>query len=195
MSAIQSASFNQLFLEARTHNAWQNRPVSEDTLRQLYELTRWPPTSLNTQPARFYFVTSQSAKERLKPFLLEGNVAKTMAAPVTVLVAWATEYYERLDTQFPAFDARPMFRGNSELAESTAFRNSSLQAGYLILAARALGLDCGPMSGFDEAGLNQEFFPDGQHRVNLLINLGYGDQEGVYPRNPRLDFSDACQIL
>ena len=184
-----------LFLEARSHNAWQDRPVSPDTLRQLYETARWGPTALNAQPARFVFVTTPQGKERLRPALMASNVEKSLAAPATVIVAWEVKFYEKLDTLFPAYDARPMFRGSAEMAQATAFRNSSLQAAYLMLAARALGLDCGPMSGFDEAALNAEFFPDGKWKANMLINLGYGNPAALYPRNPRLSFEDACRIV
>jgi 3-hydroxypropanoate dehydrogenase len=153
------------------------------------------PTSANTTPARFVFLTAPEAKARLKPALLPLNVEKTMAAPVTVIIAWDTEFYENLPKLFPHADVRSYFVGNPQFAEETGFRNSSLQGAYFIIAARALGLDCGPMSGFDANKLNAEFFPDGKWKANFLCNLGYGDGSKLFPRNPRLEFDEACRIL
>jgi 3-hydroxypropanoate dehydrogenase len=164
-------------------------------LRNAYELARLGPTSANSSPARFIFLTSPAAKARLKPALAPGNVEKTMAAPVTVIIAWDTEFHENLPTLFPQADMRSYFVGNKALVEETAFRNSSLQGAYFILAARALGLDCGPMSGFDAAKVNAEFFSDGKWKVNLICNLGYGDPGKLYPRNPRLEFEEASVVL
>ncbi len=192
---ISQEALDQLFLEARTHSAWLPEPVPVELLRQAYELARLGPTSANASPARFVFLTTSGAKALLKPVLAPGNVDKTMAAPVIVIIAWDTEFHENLPRLFPQADVRSRFVGNKPLIEEHAFRNSSLQAAYFILAARALGLDCGPMSGFDADKLNAEFFPDGKRKVNLLCNLGYGDPSKFHPRNPRLNFEEASVIL
>ena len=192
---ISEEAFDQLFRDARTHSAWLPEPVPVELLRKVYELARLGPTSANGSPARFVFLTTPEAKARLKPALAPGNVEKTMAAPVTVIVAWDTEFHENLPRLFPHFDMRSYFVGNQPLIDETAFRNSSLQAAYFMLAARALGLDCGPMSGFDASKVNAEFFPDGKWRVNLLCNLGYGDDSKLFPRNPRLEFEKTSTIL
>jgi 3-hydroxypropanoate dehydrogenase len=192
---ISKEALDQLFHEARTHSAWRREPVPVELLHKVYELARLGPTSANSSPARFVFVTSPEAKARLKPSLMPGNVDKTMAAPVTVIVAWDTEFHEQLPKLFPHADMRSYFVGNEALIHETAFRNSSLQAAYFILAARALGLDCGPMSGFDANKLNAEFFPDGKWKANLLCNLGYGDASKLFPRNPRLKFEEAAVVL
>jgi 3-hydroxypropanoate dehydrogenase len=193
--ALDDLALNQLFRDARTHNAWQDKPVTEETLRQLYDLLKWGPTAANSCPARFVFLLSPQAKARLKPTLAEGNVEKTMCAPVTVIIAQDMAFYEHLPTLFPHTDARAWFVGNPVAIEKNAFRGSSLQAAYLIMAARALGLDCGPMSGFDADKLNAEFFPDGQWQVNFICNLCYGNPTALYPRNPRLNFEQACRFL
>lgn len=197
MSApLPDASLDQIFLSARTFNAWQDKQVTEDQLRRLYDLAKMGPTAANSSPMRVRFITSKDAKERLKPFLSEGNVAKTMAAPVTAIVATDFAFYEQLPKLFPHADARSWFVGNADLIQSTAARNGSLQGAYLIVAARALGLDCGPMSGFDQAGVDAEFFAGTQVKSNFLVNIGYGDAgSGLFPRNPRLDFDEAAQIL
>src|SRR3984957_15469796 len=192
---ISDDALNQLFRQARTHNAWLPTRVSAETLREIYELARLGPTSANSTPARFVFLQSEAAKARLVPALAPLNVEKTKAAPVTVIVAWDTEFYEKLPKLFPHADMRQFFVGKPALIEETAFRNSALQGGYFILAARAVGLDCGPMSGFDAAKVNAEFFPDGKWKANLLCNLGYGDANKLSPRNPRLSFDEACLIL
>jgi 3-hydroxypropanoate dehydrogenase len=192
---ISREAFDQLFREARTHSTWLPEPVPIELLRKAYELARLAPTSANSSPARFVFLTTPAAKARLKPVLAPGNVEKTMAAPVTAIIAWDTEFHESLPKLFPQADMRSYFIGNQALIDQTAFRNSSLQAAYFILAARALGLDCGPMSGFDADKLNAEFFPDGKWKVNLLCNLGYGDPGKLFPRNPRLNFEEASVIL
>jgi 3-hydroxypropanoate dehydrogenase len=194
-SKISSDALDQLFREARTHSAWLPKKVQVETLREVYELARWGPTSANSTPARFVFLQSEAAKARLLPALAPLNVEKTKAAPVTVIVAWDTEFYEKLPQLFPHADMRSYFVGNQSLIDETAFRNSTLQGGYLILAARAVGLDCGPMSGFDGAKVNAEFFPDGKWKVNFLCNLGYGDRSKLFPRNPRLEFDEACRVL
>jgi 3-hydroxypropanoate dehydrogenase len=191
---LPEAALRQLFLDARTHNAWTDQPVTDEDIHRLYDLLRFGPTSANTSPARFVFVKSPAAKERLKPFLSAGNRDKTMAAPVTAILGYDLAFHELLPKLFPHTDARSWFTGDPAKIEETAFRNSSLQGGYLILAARALGLDAGPMSGFDKAGVEQEFFPSGTIRVNFLCNLGYGDPAKLFVRNPRLAFDEACSI-
>jgi 3-hydroxypropanoate dehydrogenase len=192
---ISQEALDQLFYEGRTHSTWLPESVPVELLRKAYELARLGPTSANGSPARFVFLTTPGAKALLKPVLAPGNVEKTMAAPVTVIVAWDTEFHENLPRLFPQADIRSYFAGNKPLIEENAFRNSSLQAAYFILAARALGLDCGPMSGFDADKLNAAFFPDGKWKVNLICNLGYGDPSKLHPRNPRLSFEEAAVIL
>lgn len=192
---LDDQSLDTLFREARTHVAWQGRPVSDDMLRQLYDLMKWGPTSANSSPARIVFVRSIEAKERLKPALSPGNVEKTMSAPVTAIIAHDTAFYEKLPVLFPHEDARSWFAGNQPLIETTAFRNGTLQGAYLILAARSLGLDAGPMSGFDNAKVDQEFFSGGKIKSNFLVNLGYGNKGKLYPRGPRLSFDEVAQIL
>jgi 3-hydroxypropanoate dehydrogenase len=194
-SKISNEAFNQLFREARTHSAWLPKRVSVEALREAYDLARFGPTSANSTPARFVFLESEAAKARLLPALAPLNVEKTKAAPATVIVAWDTEFYEKLPGLFPQKDMRSVFVDNQTLTEETAFRNSSIQGGYFILAARAVGLDCGPMSGFDKAKVNTEFFPDSKWKVNFLCNLGYGDRSKLFPRNPRLEFEEACRVL
>jgi 3-hydroxypropanoate dehydrogenase len=185
----------QLFVEARTFNKFTDRAVTDEVIVQLYDLFKWGPTSMNSQPGRFIFLRSDAAKARLKPALSASNADKTMAAPVCVIVAQDSNFQEHITAQFPAYDARPMFDGNAASAASTALRGSTLQGAYLMLAARSLGLDCGPMSGFNNAAVDAEFFPDGRFKSNFLINLGYGDPSGNYPRGPRLDFDVACRVL
>ena len=196
MSAtLNDTALKQLFLDARTFNKFQDRPVDDATLRALVDLLKWAPTSMNAQPARFLFVRSAEAKARLKPTLMGGNVDKTMVAPVTVVVAYDTAFHEHLPTQFPAMpNARDMFASNAAFAESTAFRNGSLQGAYLIMAARALGLDIGPMSGFDNAAVDKAFFEGTTWKSNFLINLGYGDASGNWPRGPRQPFETMARI-
>jgi 3-hydroxypropanoate dehydrogenase len=192
---ISEQALKQIFHEARTHTAWQPTPVPVEVLREAYDLARMAPTSANGSPARFVFLTTPEAKQRLRPALAPLNVEKTMAAPVTAIIAWDTEFYDHLPKLFPHADMRSYFVGNPALIEETGFRNGSLQGGYFILAARAVGLDCGPMSGFDAEKVNAEFFPDGKWKVNFLCNLGYGDKSKLYPRNPRLSFEEACRVL
>ena len=192
--ALPPDALDQLFLAARTHHGWQDRPVSDALLRQVYELARMGPTSSNCNPARIVFVTSQAAKERLKPALSEGNVAQTLAAPATAIIAYDLEFYEQLPTLFPAKDVRSSFIGREQAVQTTAFRNGTLQGAYLMLAARALGLDCGPMSGFNNAKVDEIFFAGTSWRSNFLCNLGYGDPAKLHPRGPRLDFDTACRI-
>lgn len=195
MDALDTAALDRIFLNARTFNRFSDRPVTDATLRQLYDLLKWGPTSFNCQPGRYLFLRTPTARARLRPALAPGNVDKTLAAPVTVIVAHDRQFHEFLPEQFPAFDAKPLFANDPALAERTAFRNGTLQGAYLIVAARALGLDCGPMSGFDNARVDAEFFPDGRWKSNFLVNLGYGDPSGNYPRGPRLVFETAAKIL
>jgi 3-hydroxypropanoate dehydrogenase len=195
INRISDQVLDQLFREARTHSAWLPKAVPVEILKEIYELARMGPTSANSSPGRFLFITSAEAKERLVPALAPGNVEKTKLAPVTVIIAHDTEFHENLPRLFPHADMRSYFVGNNALIEETAFRNSSLQGAYLMLAARALGLDCGPMSGFDPAKVNAEFFADGKWKANFLCNLGYGDHSKLFPRSPRLDFEEACKVL
>ncbi len=188
---LDSAALDALFTDARTHSHWQDKPVSQALLQELYTLTALGPTSANCSPGRFVFVTSAEGKARLKPALSSGNVDKTMSAPVTVIVAWDPEFFEQLPKLFPFGDARNGFTSSLELTKETAFRNSSLQAGDLILAARSLGLDAGPMSGFDPAKVNAAFFSESKWQVNMLINLGYGEADKLHPRLTRLGFDEA----
>ena len=192
---LDRASLDQLFREARTNNGWLDRPVSDEQLRDIYELMKWGPTSANSSPARIVFLRSREAKQRLVPALAPGNVDQTLQAPVAAIVAQDLEFYERLPELFPHGDARSWFVGNQPLIETIAFRNSSLQGAYLILAARALGLDAEPMSGFDNETVDREFFPDRRVKSNFLVNIGYGDPSKLPPRGPRLAFEEAVQIL
>ncbi|MGD0823346.1 MAG: malonic semialdehyde reductase [Terriglobales bacterium] len=192
---VSSQVLDQLFRQARTHSAWLPTRVPLAALREAYELARWGPTSANSSPARFLFLESEAAKARLLPALAPLNVEKTKAAPITAIIAWDAEFHEKLPKLFPHADMRSYFAGKAALIEETAFRNSSLQGAYFMIAARAVGLDCGPMSGFDAAKVNAEFFPDGKWKVNFLCNLGYGDHSKLFPRSPRLDFDEACQVL
>jgi 3-hydroxypropanoate dehydrogenase len=194
-SILDDSALDTLFRAARTHNAWQEKPVSDALLQAVWELAKMPPTSANCSPMRVLFVRSPEAKARLVPLLLEGNRAKTLKAPVTAIIGYDTEFYENLPRLFPHTDARAWFAGKPELIAATAFRNGTLQGAYLIMAARALGLDCGPMSGFDNASVDAAFFPEGRIRSNFLCSLGYGDPVGVRPRNPRLAFVEACKII
>ncbi|HBI09050.1 MAG TPA: malonic semialdehyde reductase, partial [Franconibacter pulveris] len=193
--AVSMSALNTLFTQARTHNAWLERRVSDEQLQEIYALARMAPTSANCSPGRFLFIRTPEGKARLKPALSSGNLEKTLSAPVTVVVAWDAQFYDKLPELFPHGDARSWFTSSTALAEETAFRNSSLQAAYLIMACRALGLDCGPMSGFDRDKVDAEFFAGTTWKSNLLINIGYGDASRVYPRLPRLAFNDACALL
>lgn len=186
----------QLFTEARTVNQWQDRAIPEETLHDLYDLAKWAPTSMNSAPARLVFVVGAQAKERLRPALAGGNVDRMLSAPATIIVATDPLFYERLPELFPAYpNAREMYAENLPWAAETAFRNSSMQGAYLIIAARALGLDCGPMSGFDNAKVDQEFFADSGYRSNFLLNIGYGIDDSVFPRGRRLSFEQAAHII
>ncbi|WP_116137178.1 malonic semialdehyde reductase [Trinickia diaoshuihuensis] len=192
---LSDDALDQLFREARTHSVWLPKPVDDLLLKQIFALAVMGPTSANSSPARFVFVKTAEAKEKLKPALSAGNLEKTMAAPVTVIVAMDMAFYEHLPKLFPHTDARSWFAGNDEVIRSTAFRNSSLQGAYLIMAARSLGLDAGPMSGFDAAKVDEAFFAGTTLRSNFLINLGYGDRTRLPARNPRLSFDEAARIV
>ncbi len=194
---LSAQALDTLFLEARTHNGWIDRPVDDALLQKIYALARMAPTSANCSPMRVVFVKGREAKLRLAPLLMPGNRDKTMAAPVTAIVGYDSRFYEHLPRLFPAADARAWFDGpgKERLAATTAFRNGTLQGAYLILAARSLGLDCGPMSGFDNDAVDREFFPGGRVKSNFLCNLGYGDASKLYPRGPRFGFDEVCTIL
>jgi 3-hydroxypropanoate dehydrogenase len=193
---IEDQDLRQLFLDARTHNGWLDKPVSDAVLREIYEIAKFGPTSMNTQPMRLLFLRTVAAKQRLRPHLVPSNVEKTMAAPVTAVIGYDLSFHEHLPTMFPHRpDAKVMFEGKSPLIEATAFRNGSLQGAYLIIAARALGLDCGPMSGFDNAGVDAEFFGGTRVKSNFLCNFGYGDHSKIFARSPRFDFASVCTLL
>jgi 3-hydroxypropanoate dehydrogenase len=193
-SRLDPTALATLFTDARTHNAWQPKDVPDSLLHEVVELMRWAPTSANTSPARIVFVKSPEAKAKLKPLLMEGNVEKTMAAPVTAIIGHDMKFYDHLPKLFPHADAKSWFVGNDEFIKVSAFRNGSLQGGYFILAARALGLDCGPMSGFNNAGVDAEFFAGTDIKSNFICNLGYGDPAGLYPRSPRFSFDEIARI-
>lgn len=193
---LDAPALERLFLAGRTHNAWLDKPVAPALLKQLFDLMKMGPTSANCSPVRLVFVTSAQGKEKLLPHLMEDNRKKTESAPVCAILAYDKRFYELLPQLFPHNpDAVNWFSGSAEFAEQTAFRNSSLQGGYLMLAARALGLDVGAMSGFDPNGVDAAFFPEGRFKTNFLCNLGYGDPSGLFERSPRLAFDDACEIV
>lgn len=186
---------SSLFYSARTFNAFEDKPIPEDMLRELYDHVKWGPTAANTCPARFVFVASAEAKARLGECVNAGNVAKVASAPVTVIVAGDSRFYDEMPKLFPSRDYRSVFAGKDALIADMLARNVPLQGAYLIIAARALGLDCGPMSGFDAERLDAGFFPDGRWRANFICALGYGHEDSLFPRNPRLDFEAACRIV
>ena len=192
---LDAAALDQLFRAARTYYAWTEQPVGDAELHRMHELLRMGPTSANSSPARFLFLRTPEAKERLRPALSAGNVDKTMSAPVVTIVAHDPAFYESLPKLFPHADARAWFADNPALSEVTAFRNGTLQGAYLILAARAVGLDAGPMSGFDTAAVDREFLQALGWRSNFLVNLGHGDPSGLHPRAPRFEFDEACRLL
>ncbi len=194
-NAISQDALDQLFLKARTHNAWLDKPVPDELLKALVDVMKWGPTSANQSPARIVFVKSPEAKARLRPHLLGGNVEKTMQAPVCAIIGHDLDFYEHLPRLFPHTDAKSWFVGNEALIETSAFRNGTLQGGYFILAARALGLDCGPMSGFDNNGVDREFFAGTRIKSNFLCNLGYGDPAALFPRSPRFAFDEIAKII
>jgi 3-hydroxypropanoate dehydrogenase len=194
--AISDAALDTIFREARTHNKWRDAPVSPAMLMAIYDLMRWGPTAANTMPARIHFVTSQTAKEKLKPLLSEGNRDKTMAAPAIAIIGYDLDFPDTLPKLFPnAPKMKDNFAGQPDMTKTVAFRNSSLQGAYFIIAARALGLDCGPMSGFDNDAVDKAFFAGTNIKSNFICAIGHGDPAGVYPRNPRLSFDEACKIL
>ena len=184
-----------LFTAARTHNEWHDKPVADAQLQQIYDLMKWGATSANCSPARLVFVKSEAEKTKLLTCIGPGNQDKTRTAPVTVIIGMDMAFYEKLPQLFPHADARSWFAGNQALIDATAFRNSSLQGAYLMLAARALGLDCGPMSGFDAEKVNAAFFAGTEVKANFVCNLGYGIVEKLFPRSPRLAFDEACKIV
>jgi len=192
---ISDDALDQIYRQARTHRSWTDEPVSDVVLQAAYDLARMAPTSANCSPMRVLFLKSKAAKERLKPALSEGNMRQTMAAPVTAIFAYDLDFYEKLPRLYPFADARSWFAGSDDLIRNTAFRNGSLQGAYFIIAARAVGLDCGPMSGFDNAKVDGEFFPGGRIKSNFLCNIGHGDGANMKPRAPRLEFDEACTIL
>ena len=194
-NVMSNDGLDLIFRNARTHNAWLDKPVADTLLRQVYDLAKMGPTSANMCPMRIVFVKSPEAKERLKPALDAGNVDKTMKAPATAIVAYDTLFYDLLPRLFPQRDFRSIFAANAELAQITAFRNGSIQGGYFIIAARALGLDCGPMSGFDNAKVDEAFFAGTTVKSNFLCNLAYGDASKLHLRSPRLDFEEACKLV
>lgn len=196
MKRLNDEALDAIFRNARTYIAWLDQPVSDDTLHQLYDLMKWGPTSANTCPARIDFLRSKESKERLLPALAPGNIEKTMSAPVTAIVSYDLHFYEKLPKLLPAMpQMKDMFEKNPALAQTNAFRSGTLQGAYLMIAARAVGLDCGPMSGFDNAKVDAEFYRGTSTMSNFLCNLGYGDAAKLYPRNLRLDFDEACRIL
>ena len=192
---LDPSALKQLFLDAHTHNSWLPQDVSDSVLKELIDVMKMAPTSFNCSPARIVFVKSHEAKQRLKPLLSPPNVEKTMAAPVTAIIGHDMAFYDRLPQLFPAMDARSFFVGKPEFIGMTAFRNGSLQGAYLIMAARALGLDIGAMSGFDNAKVDAEFFKDTTVKSNFLCNIGYGDPSGVRPRAPRFTFEEMAVIV
>jgi 3-hydroxypropanoate dehydrogenase len=192
---INDEALDIVFRDARTRNGWEERKVTTTLMQAVYDLMKWGPTSANCSPARFVFVTSDEGKLRLKPHLDKGNVAKTMASPCCVIIGHDMEFYEKLPQLFPHTDARSWFSGNDKKIADTAFRNGTLQGAYFMIAARSLGLDCGPMSGFDNAGVDEEFFKGTSVKSNFICSIGYGTDENLFPRSPRLSFDEACEIV
>lgn len=193
-SPLSDSALDQLFRTARSFSYWVDKPVSDDQLRQIYELMKFGPTASNSCPARLVFVRSAAAKERLKPCLDEGNVRKSMEAPAVAIIGMDLEFYEKFPTLWPQGDKRSAFVGQPEKIRNSATRNTTLQAAYFMLAARSLGLDCGPMTGFDAQKIDETFFPDGKIKVNMLCAIGYGDRGKLHSRRPRLTFEEACRI-
>ena len=196
MLASEEETKQTIFYNARTYSDWQAKDIPNTILKNLYDLMKWGPTSANCSPARLIFIKSPKAKARLKPFVIESNLKKTMSAPVTAIIAFDIEFYKYLPKLFPHdLDAQNWFNYSKEVAETNAFRNSSIQGGYFIIASRMLGLDCGPMSGFDQTGVDKEFFPNSNIKSNFLCNIGYGDSKNLFKRSPRFDFDEICEIL
>jgi 3-hydroxypropanoate dehydrogenase len=194
-SPLNEQVLDQLFREARSHNGWQDKPVSDEQLLQIYDLMKMGPTAANSCPARLVFVKSDEAKQKLKPCLDEGNIEKSMTAPVVAIIGMDMEFYEKLPKLFPHTDARSWFAGKPEKISKSAMRDSSLQGAYFMLAVRSIGLDAGPMSGFNPEKLDEVFFADSKTKSNFICAIGYGDESKLYPRGPRLDFDEACQIV
>ncbi|MEO6354251.1 MAG: malonic semialdehyde reductase [Burkholderiaceae bacterium] len=192
---LNATALDALFVQARTHNAWLDKAVADAQLHQIYALMRWGPTSANCTPARIVFVKTVAAKEKLLPCMAPGNLEQTRTAPVTAIIGMDMAFHEKLPMLFPHADAKSWFVGKQPLIDATAFRNASLQGGYFIMATRAIGLDCGPMSGFDADKINQAFFSGTTVKTNFVCNLGYGDTEKLFPRSPRLPFDEACKIV
>ena len=192
---VSAETAARLFAEARTHNGWTDRPVPDALLREAYDLAKWGPTSANCSPMRLLFVRTKEAKARLAPALLPGNLEKTMAAPATAIMAYDLDFHDHLPRLYPATDARSWFVGNDALIAETAFRNGTLQAAYFLIALRAVGLDCGPMSGFDKAMVDATFFAGTNVKSNFLINIGYGEPSKLFPRGPRFAFDEIAKIL
>lgn len=196
LKTLTEDSLDLLFRRARSHNGWLDKPVDDALLVQVYDLMKMGPTSVNSSPARIVFLRSQAARQRLRPAISAGNMDKVMTAPVVAIIAYDLDFHDKLPQLFPHNPGiRSLFAANTELTEATAFRNGSLQGAYFMLAARSLGLDCGPISGFDAAAVNREFFADGKLRVNFLCNVGFGDHSKIFPRSPRLHFEQACSLL
>ena len=191
---LSAAALDQLFVAARSLHSFTDEPVTDAILREVYDLAKWGPTAFNAQPLRLVFIRTAAGKARLEPALSSGNREKTRAAPVTAIIAYDMQFYEHMPRQFPRANVVDLFTRNPALAESTAFRNGTLQGAYFLLAARAVGLSVGPMSGFDADAVNREFFPDGRYRVNFLVNLGYAKEDAPWPRGPRLDFAEVAEF-
>ena len=195
MNPADSVTLNQLFVTARTANGFIDKPVGTGLLKEVYDIAKFGATSMNTQPARYVFLTTTAAKERLRPALTAGNLDKTMLAPVVVIIAKDTQFFEHMPTIWHGKGAKEMFENAPPMAAATATRGTTLSGAYFMIAARALGLDCGPMSGFDMGKVNAEFFPDGRYQVDFLCNLGYADHSKEFPRNPRLTFEQVATVL
>ena len=195
MKSLDDAAFDLLFRQARSQNKWRDQAIPDEVLVRLYDLMKFGPTSANCSPARFLFLKTREAKERLAPAVSSGNQMKTMTAPVVTIIAYDPKFYDQLPKLFPHDDARPWFTSSAALAEETAFRNGTLQGAYFLLAARSLGLDTGPMSGFDKKMVDELFLAEHGWKSNFLCGLGYGDPAGLYPRLPRLSFDEACRVL
>ncbi len=196
MSVFDLKNKNLIFQEARTHNDWLDKDISNDILMEIFDLMKWGPTSANCSPTRIIFVKSKASKDRLLPFVIESNLEKTKSAPVTAIIGYDINFHDHLPKLFPHNpDAQNWFNHSIDIAEETAFRNGSMQGAYFIIAARALGLDCGPMSGFDKKGVDNEFFRDTNIKSNFLCNLGYGDKTKLFERSPRFKFNEICEII
>jgi len=195
LETLSENTLNTLFNKARSHNGWKNEGVSDEQLHNIYDLMKMGPTGANCCPARIHFVKSDEARQRLLDCVSEGNVEKCKTAPVVAIIGMDMEFYEKLPKLFPHTDARSWYVGNNKAIADTAFRNSTLQAAYFIMAARSQGLDCGPMTGFDDDKMNTTFFPDGKIKINMICAIGRGDESKIFPRSPRLDFDEACEII